>query len=216
LLRNGQPEAQCADRVPSRSCRKSMRSCGMQPKRKRRKRHHRAERQADEAWDAFERGEIERAVTMMERAVRAAPDHPGIWTDYARVLIEADRLREAEKAVRNAILIGPEFADAWVELSRVLSRKGITIEAYRAASKAAELRPQVALYEEIVRQRAKDLPPDYGSQRRSQRAVPLDVRASVGDSIDGRTDDANSSAQVGELVNCDPKRPPTPSDTPAS
>lgn len=135
----------------------------MNPKRRRRKRHGSARRLADEAWEALARGEIDLAVRIAGRAIARAADSPPAWTDYARLLTEAGDLAKAERAARNAILIGPSDPEAWVALSEILARKGLSIEACRAAYRASTLRPQVALYQELLERRIAELPPDFRS-----------------------------------------------------
>lgn len=133
----------------------------MNPKRRRRKRHGRARRLSEEAWEAAERGELELALKIADRAIAQATDHPAAWADYARLLTLAGELGRAEKAARNAILIGPGDAEAWIVLAEVLARKGLSIEACRATARAALLRPQVALFRELLRRRAAELPPNF-------------------------------------------------------
>jgi cytochrome c-type biogenesis protein CcmH/NrfG len=130
-------------------------------KRIHRKLHGRAHRAIEDAWAAVTAGRIDLAVRILTRAVRQAGEHPDVWTEYGRILAEAGRLRDAEKALRNAILIAPTFADAHAALAEVLARMGLSIEAYRAILAATALRPGTLLFEELEARLSRALPPDF-------------------------------------------------------
>jgi len=119
-------------------------------KRRKRKSHRVAARTADRAWEAVERGDVGLALKEAARAAAKAPESPAAWTDYGRILALADRLSEAERVLRKAVLIAPSYAEAHVHLAGVLARKGLTINAALSMRRAVELRPEVALYRELL------------------------------------------------------------------
>ena len=132
----------------------------MQRKHRKRQAHKNADRLAEDAWAAVERGELLFAERCMKRAVGLASDSPKAWTDYARVLTLNGRLKEAEKAARSAILIAPAYDAAYVALAEALSGMGLTIQAYKTMEKAVEIRPQVPIYQKILLEYEHKLPAD--------------------------------------------------------
>lgn len=90
------------------------------------------------------------ALKEASRAIERAEESPAAWTEYGRILAEAGRLSEAERALKTAVRISPSYADAHVYLADVFSRKGLTINATLAMRRAVELKPDVPLYRELL------------------------------------------------------------------
>ncbi|MBQ7584752.1 MAG: tetratricopeptide repeat protein [Desulfovibrionaceae bacterium] len=89
--------------------------------------------------------EIERAVTLLERATQLAPDRPYIidslaWA-YFRAGRKSDALREIRRAVKLASNIDPAIWEHYGDIAQSLSLKQEAKEAY---AKALELKPENA------------------------------------------------------------------------
>lgn len=106
-------------------------------RRKRRKERQLVRKDADEAWDAAERGDLERAEVLLGKALRGHEDDPVLWNDVGVISWRRERLREAEKAFRNALLLRPEYEDAKRNLAALLEARGFWRQALRLEEELA-------------------------------------------------------------------------------
>ncbi|MGD0138256.1 MAG: tetratricopeptide repeat protein [Tepidisphaeraceae bacterium] len=91
-----------------------------------------------------DRGEHEKALNWMERAVEADPLAAEYRTNQGVVLERLGRTEEAVAAYRLALEISPDLTDARVNLANALSKLGRWDEAIEAYRAAADRRPQDA------------------------------------------------------------------------
>ena len=137
----------------------------MSRKRRKKKAHHLASRESEDAWAAVDAGDLDLAVKIMSRAGARAGASPDVSTDWGRILARCGRLKEAERALRFVIATTPSYADAYVELAAVLSGMGLSIRAWEEMQRAVELQPEVQLYRELLATYASRLPEDERGRR---------------------------------------------------
>jgi len=65
----------------------------------------------------LKQGEVTRAVTLMEQAVRDYPDKMNAWLVYGKALTQATNFAVAEKALTKAVALEPESVEARIELA---------------------------------------------------------------------------------------------------
>jgi predicted TPR repeat methyltransferase len=87
-----------------------------------------------------QRGDSDRALTLLRRAAQAAPQAAGIANNLANVLLRLNRVDEAEQAFKRSIGLS-ESGEAWANLSRVLRRRRQWPEAEAACRRALEIAP---------------------------------------------------------------------------
>ena len=89
----------------------------------------------------FERGDRESARRYMERALGYAPDNPSILTNYAALLIQLGRAREAINFAHHATVAAPDSPDAWDVLGYAYFNSDRTRDAVPSWERSLELRP---------------------------------------------------------------------------
>lgn len=87
----------------------------------------------------FQRGEPERGLEHVERALRVAPENSGMWSNFGNLLMEAGRREQAVEAYRTAVKLAPEFPDGYCNLGVVLRALGRKEEAIAAFTRAVAL-----------------------------------------------------------------------------
>jgi Flp pilus assembly protein TadD len=73
--------------------------------------------------DALDKGELQEADGLYDRALAKTPTLSGAWLGKGRILAFKGRLADAEDAYIQAVQHGPQRVDAWIELVR-LEREG--------------------------------------------------------------------------------------------
>ena len=122
----------------------------MDPKKKKRKADHRAQRHVRLAWEAVDEGNLDLAVKEIQRARDERAGNPVVLNDCGLILQMAGREHDAEMSFRDAILMAPTFADAYVSLAALLAARGRTIQASRYQRRAVELKPDIPYYRELL------------------------------------------------------------------
>jgi tetratricopeptide (TPR) repeat protein len=90
----------------------------------------------EQATTAFETGQLDKAMDLADQAVARFPKGPGNHVLRGRVLMEVDRLAEAERSFQEAISLNEELAEAHYFLGIVferLSRDDLAYESFKTA-----------------------------------------------------------------------------------
>tara|TARA_Y100000589_G_scaffold79104_1_gene72808 strand:- start:1016 stop:2230 length:1215 start_codon:yes stop_codon:yes gene_type:complete len=137
----------------------------------------------EQATTAFETGQLDKAMDLTDEAAARFPKGPGNHVLRGRVLMEVDRLAEAERSFKEAISLDEDLAEAYYFLGIVYERLSRDDLAYESFSKAMELEPERL---QFVMAAAECLM----VQNRLKEA---------GDVIDGRFDDFEHNAALHHL-----------------
>ncbi len=113
----------------------------MHAKKQRDKIRRRANRMAQEAWDAAEANQFELAVRIIRRAVDLNPGNPVLWHNQGTLLLELGRDESAAHAFQAAIQLAPDFADAYASLAAIRAREGKMEQAVALGREAARHAP---------------------------------------------------------------------------
>ncbi len=113
----------------------------MNAKKQREKMRRRANRMAQEAWEAAESHNFELAVRIIRRAVDLNPANPLLWHDQGTLLLELQQDELAAEAFQAAIQLAPSFAEAYASLAAVRARQGHMEQAVKLQREAARLAP---------------------------------------------------------------------------
>ncbi|MGQ9589897.1 MAG: tetratricopeptide repeat protein [Planctomycetota bacterium] len=105
--------------------------------RKRRKERKRGRREAERAWEAAERGDLEEAERSIRRAVEKHEEDPVLWNDLGLILWRRGKLRESEKSLRAALALRPEYEEAKANLASLLGSRGFFRQALRLEEELA-------------------------------------------------------------------------------
>jgi Flp pilus assembly protein TadD len=96
-----------------------------------------AQRQHDEGLSLAQRGELERALTLLRSACRVCPHEPTWQHNLGVALAQAGQAVAAQEALRAALALRPDYAEAWYNLGAVQATVGpdreAAIESYRQA-----------------------------------------------------------------------------------
>ncbi|MGD0865165.1 MAG: sulfotransferase [Rhizomicrobium sp.] len=126
---------------------------------------------------AFQRGDNEVALQLIERA-SANPETLELhYCTHAEILRRCGKLEAAEAAARRALACNPDCAKAWDILGTVLSDRGELAESsecYAAAIRIEPHSPQVLNNLAVVQQRQGRLDAAEASYRQALRLVPED------------------------------------------
>ncbi len=114
----------------------------MNSKKLRDKDRRRANRMAEEAWDAAETQNFELAVRIIWRAVQLNPANPVLWHDQGTLLLELHQDELAAEAFQTAIQLAPDFAEAYVSLAAIRARQGKIAQAVALQRAAARHAPE--------------------------------------------------------------------------
>ena len=87
-----------------------------------------------------QRGDHERALASMQRAVELRPDEPGLWNNLGNVLVELERPEEAERAFERSLELG-DNAEAHSNIARVRRGRNDWPKSEAAARRALALEP---------------------------------------------------------------------------
>lgn len=95
-------------------------------------------KQAQSAWDNSLDGS-EQALSLIDKAIVAAPDDASLYRTKAAWLQDLNRLSEAQTAIRKAVALSPSDGYAQMILSELLLEDGSLHESYQVASRANKL-----------------------------------------------------------------------------
>jgi len=96
----------------------------------------RTERELDEAFAAYERGELGLALRIGRRAQQAGSMNPRVQLDFAELAVLCGEVREAEEVLRAAVAATPVFTAGHVALAELLWRAGRRRAALHALERA--------------------------------------------------------------------------------
>ncbi|KPK44274.1 MAG: hypothetical protein AMJ65_03505 [Phycisphaerae bacterium SG8_4] len=95
----------------------------------------------DEAKAALGARQADKALPLLEKAVRLWPEEGAAWNALGRALNNLRRLEEARQAFRRAVDLLPDSADAWNNLGHVCRALEDLEHAYEAFKRAVGLKP---------------------------------------------------------------------------
>jgi hypothetical protein len=113
----------------------------MNTKKQREKMRRRANRLAQEAWEAAESCSFDLAVRINRRAVDLNPANPLLWQDQGTLLLELQQDELAAEAFQAAIQLAPSFAEPYASLAALRARQGNLEQAVKLQRAAARLAP---------------------------------------------------------------------------
>jgi hypothetical protein len=129
----------------------------MNAKKQRDKNRRRANRLAQQAWDAADEGNFDLAVKMIRRAVELNPANPVLWNDQGMLLVQLNADDQAALSFQTAIQAAPDFAEAYANLAAIRGRHGkaeqaVTLqrEAVRHAPMSQRHRNTLTAYEALL------------------------------------------------------------------
>ena len=122
----------------------------MSAKKQRDKIRRRANRMAQQAWDAAGDKRFDMAVRIIRRAVDLNSANPVLWNDQGMLLVEAGQDEQAAQAFQAAIQLAPDFAEAYANLAAIRARQSKMEQAVALAREAARHAPDSARYQEAL------------------------------------------------------------------
>lgn len=129
----------------------------MNAKKQREKNRRRANKLAEDAWQAVEEDRVDLAVKIIERAIDLNPGNPVLWHDRGSLLVQSGDDDAAALSFQAAIQLAPEFAEAFAALAAVHARHGrleqavsLQREAARCAQHAEPHQNRLAAYEAML------------------------------------------------------------------
>src|SRR5262249_33581333 len=115
------PPGACAARRPRPGER--LRKTPMTAKKQKEKERRRARKQADEAWQAVEAGNLGLAEKIIRRAVKTQPDNARLWNDQGVILNFLGNDGEADRCFRYAIRLARNFAAPYDHLAALRAKQ---------------------------------------------------------------------------------------------
>jgi hypothetical protein len=122
----------------------------MNAKKQRDKIRRRANRMAQEAWDAAGDNRFDLAVRIIRRAVELNPANPVLWHDQGTLLLELGQDEPAAQAFQAAIQLAPDFAEAYASLAAIRARQGKMEQAVTLGREAARRAPDSARHTDAL------------------------------------------------------------------
>lgn len=119
----------------------------MNAKKQREKNRRRANKLAEEAWQAVEEDRVDLAVKIIERAIDLNPGNPVLWHDRGSLLVQSGDDDEAAQSFQAAIQLAPDFAEAFAALAAVHARHGQMQQAVSLQREAARFAQHVEPHE---------------------------------------------------------------------
>ena len=90
---------------------------------------------------SFQRGDSDRAISMMRTSLELAPRNPHAWINLGNVLLARGTVEGAQQAYERAIELAPESAEAWYDLGVCHRRQGESNKAVVCLMEAVRRRP---------------------------------------------------------------------------
>jgi hypothetical protein len=118
----------------------------MNAKKQKEKERRRAHKLADEAWQAFEDGDLALAEKLIRRATATQPDNPRLWNDQGLLLDRRGDEPGADRAFRYAIRMARDFAEPYHHLAALRARKDRYDDASALEADAVRLAPENTQY----------------------------------------------------------------------
>ena len=104
---------------------------------------------------AFQRGEYQRALALLDSAETYDPKTPAISFNRARVYTALNKLNAAQKAYKKAIQLDPSYPEAHLRMGDLAYQVGNLVKALRLFREEAKVAPTSPLYVRIGRAYAK-------------------------------------------------------------
>ncbi len=102
------------------------------------------------AYERLQRGDADGGLPYAKRAVELAPNDFTAWDIYGRLLLEANRVEEAVRALEKAVRLAPESAEVHFHLATAYSRAGRKEDAARHTRAFRELKKAAAEREAVI------------------------------------------------------------------
>lgn len=103
-------------------------------------------------WRAYQRGEVEKAVSLFEYGAQLYPNDPSLHYDLGCLYAVQKKFSLARKALRAALLLNPRFASAYDALGQAYEQEYYFDEALLFYGAATEMEPQnVKFLEHLAR-----------------------------------------------------------------
>jgi uncharacterized protein len=146
----------------------------MNAKKQRDKIRRRANRIAQEAWDAAADNHFDLAVRIIRRAAELNPANPVLWHDQGRLLLELQQDEPAAQAFQAAIQLAPDFAEAYASLAAIRARQGKMEQAVTLGREAARRAPDSVRHKDALAGYEALLINGYNASRHADAKLPTD------------------------------------------
>lgn len=93
------------------------------------------------ATSAYENGDYRASVDLLERVLKAEPEHKSAYEDLGRAYLELGQIAKAEAALKKAVTLNPFSPDAYSNLGRAYGAQKRYAEAEREFRKQIEIVP---------------------------------------------------------------------------
>ena len=113
----------------------------MSSKKERRRAKKRNDRVRDEAWESLERGRLDLALRLIQRAIDQAPGNARYWHDQGVILERRGRIGPAIDSFAQAVELSPRYADALRRLAHLVEGRGETERAIDVLERLVEVEP---------------------------------------------------------------------------
>lgn len=120
----------------------------MHPKKQRDKNRRRANRLAQQAWEAADDERFDLAVKIIRRAVDLNQANPVLWHDLGTLLLTLQQDEPAAQAFQAAIQVAPTFAEAYASLAAIRARQGKLELAVQLQREAVRHAPDMPRHQE--------------------------------------------------------------------
>jgi tetratricopeptide (TPR) repeat protein len=107
--------------------------------------------EVDQAETAMQKGDFPEALTLLQKAVAAAPDDYRAWFDLGYVYNAQKQTAEAIEAYRKSVAARPEVFESNLNLGILLARQGNNAEAATYLKQATQLKPTAHPEEGLAR-----------------------------------------------------------------
>lgn len=91
----------------------------------------------------YELGEYEKALELIDKALKIRPDFTDAWNTKGNVLMMLNKLKEAEECYKKSIQLDPNFPEAWVNLGVLYFKMEQYESSLGCVNKALEVSPDI-------------------------------------------------------------------------
>jgi tetratricopeptide (TPR) repeat protein len=148
----------------------------MNSKKQRDKIRRRANRMAQQAWDAADDNHLDLAVRIIRRAVELNPANPVLWHDQGTLLLELGQVEPAAQAFQAVIQLAPDFAEAYASLAAIRARQGKMEQAVTLGREAARHAPDSARHKNALAGYEALLIDGCNASKHADAELPTDER----------------------------------------
>jgi len=149
----------------------------MNAKKQRDKDRRRANRLAEEAWQAAEQDRFDLAARIIRRAVDLNPSSPVLWHDQGTFLARMRQEDGAARAFQTAIQLAPDFAEAYASLAALRASQGKMEQAVAIQSEAARHAPDSSRHGDALACYKALLADAYRAPSRADDGLQMDIRS---------------------------------------